>query len=48
MFAANNGDSWLGFGIFALLIALIVAAWILAKPAFLQPLASLGGKVTRQ
>jgi thiosulfate reductase cytochrome b subunit len=48
MFAANNGDSWLGFGIFALLIALIVAAWILAKPSFLQPLASLGGKVTRQ
>ena len=48
MFAANNGDSWLGFGIFALLITLIVAAWILAKPAFLQPLASLGGKVTRQ
>lgn len=48
MFAANNGDSWLGFGIFALLIAVIVAAWILAKPAFLQPLASLGGKVTRQ
>ena len=48
MFAANNGDSWLGFGVFALLIALTVAAWILAKPAFLQPLASLGGKVTRQ
>lgn len=48
MFAANNGDSWLGFGVFALLIALTVAAWILAKPAFLQPLASIGGKVTRQ
>jgi thiosulfate reductase cytochrome b subunit len=48
MYASNSGDSWLGFGIFAGTLVLTVAAWILAKPAFLQPLASLNGKVTRQ
>lgn len=48
MYATNSGDSWLGFGIFAGTLVLTVAAWILAKPVFLQPLASLGGKVTRQ
>jgi hypothetical protein len=30
------------------LIVLTVLAWFMAKPAFLQPLASIGGKVTRQ
>lgn len=48
MYAANNGDSWLGFGLFAASLVLTVAAWILAKPAFLQPLATMTGKVTRQ
>lgn len=48
MYATNSGDSWLGFGIFAGTLVLTVAAWILAKPVFLQPLASLNGKVTRQ
>ena len=48
MYAANSSESWLGFGIFAGTLVLTVAAWILAKPVFLQPLASLGGKVTRQ
>lgn len=48
MYAANSGDSWLGFGIFVGTLVLTVAAWTLAKPAFLQPMASLNGKVTRQ
>jgi thiosulfate reductase cytochrome b subunit len=48
MYAANNGDSWLGFGLFAGSLVLTVAAWILAKPAFLQPVATMTGKVTRQ
>lgn len=48
MYAANSGDSWWGFGIFAGTLVLTVAAWILAKPVFLQPIASLTGKVTRQ
>jgi thiosulfate reductase cytochrome b subunit len=48
MYASNNGESWLGFGLFAGSLVLTVAAWILAKPAFLQPLATMTGKVTRQ
>ena len=48
MYASNNGDSWLGFGLFAGSLVLTVVAWILAKPAFLQPVATLSGKVTRQ
>jgi thiosulfate reductase cytochrome b subunit len=48
MYAANNGDGWLGLVIFAISLVLTVAAWIFAKPAFLQPLASISGKVTRQ
>ena len=48
MYASNDGDSWLGFGLFAGSLVLTVAAWILAKPAFLQPVATMTGKVTRQ
>lgn len=40
-------DTW-GDRSLELTLVLTVAAWILAKPAFLQPLASLNGKVTRQ
>ncbi|MCX6495607.1 MAG: cytochrome b/b6 domain-containing protein [Actinobacteria bacterium] len=48
MYAANDGDGWLGLIFFAVSLVLIVAAWIFAKPAFLQPIASISGKVTRQ
>ncbi len=48
MYAANDSDGWLGLVIFAVSLVLTVAAWIFAKPAFLQPLASISGKVTRQ
>ena len=47
MFAARDGASWLGLGIFALSVAVIMAAWFLAKPVFLRPIASLMGKVSR-
>lgn len=48
MYAAQDTEGWLGLGMFALSLVVTVAAWFLAKPAFLQPLASIGGKVTRQ
>ena len=48
MYAGNDSDGWVGLGLFALSVVLTVGAWCLAKPAFLQPLASIGGKVTRQ
>lgn len=47
MFAANDGESWLGFGFFAAAVVVIVAAWFLARPLFLRPIASLMGSVTR-
>jgi thiosulfate reductase cytochrome b subunit len=48
MYAANDGDGWAGLIIFAVSLVLIVAGWIFAKPVFLQPVASISGKVTRQ
>jgi len=47
MYASRNDGSWLGFWIFAASIVVTVAAWFLARPLFLRPLASLTGKVTR-
>jgi thiosulfate reductase cytochrome b subunit len=48
MYAANDCDGWAGLIIFAVSLVLIVAGWIFAKPVFLQPVASISGKVTRQ
>ncbi|HLP23411.1 MAG TPA: cytochrome b/b6 domain-containing protein [Microbacteriaceae bacterium] len=45
MFAGNNGESWLGAGVFTLAIATMVGAWILVTPALLKRLASLSGDV---
>jgi hypothetical protein len=47
MYAARDDGSWVGFWIFAASLAVIVAAWFLARPLFLRPIASLYGKVTR-
>lgn len=47
MFAARNDGSWLGLIYFGIALALMVAAWVLAKPVFTQPVAALTGKVTR-
>ena len=47
MFAARNDDSWLGLIYLAVAVILMVGAWVVAKPAFTQPVAALTGKVTR-
>jgi hypothetical protein len=47
MYAANDGDSWLGFAFFAGSIVVTVAIWFLARPIFLRPVAALNGKVSR-
>ncbi|GAB4099414.1 cytochrome b/b6 domain-containing protein [Sinomonas halotolerans] len=47
MFAAHDGDDWLGFGLFAAAVLVIVGLWFLARPLFLRPVASLMGTVTR-
>ena len=48
MYAGTDTVGWLGLGLFAGSVILTVLAWFAAKPALLQPLASIGGKVTRQ
>lgn len=47
MFASRDDAGWLGFGIFAVSVAVMVAAWFLAKPVFLRPIAGLMGKVSK-
>ncbi|GAB3281544.1 hypothetical protein GCM10027449_22660 [Sinomonas notoginsengisoli] len=47
MFAAHDGEDWLGFILFAVGLLVIVGLWFLARPLFLRPVASLMGTVTR-
>lgn len=47
MYASRDDGSWVGFWIFAASLAVMIAAWFLARPLFLRPIASLTGKVSR-
>ncbi|MDJ0314333.1 cytochrome b/b6 domain-containing protein [Arthrobacter sp. H35-D1] len=47
MYASSDVVNWWGFGIFALSLVVMAAAWFLATPLFLRPIASLMGKVTK-
>ncbi|MFB9858734.1 cytochrome b/b6 domain-containing protein [Paenarthrobacter aurescens] len=47
MYASTDGAGWTGFWIFAASLTVMVAAWFLARPLFLRPIASLTGKVSR-
>jgi len=47
MYASSDAVNWWGFGIFAASLVVIAAAWFLAQPLFLRPVASLMGKVTK-
>ncbi len=47
MYAGRNDDSWVGLALFAGSLAVMVAGWLLARPLFLRPIASLTGKVSR-
>lgn len=48
MYAVREDTSWVGFGIFAASLVLIIATWIAAQPLFLRPIAALTGKLSRQ
>jgi hypothetical protein len=43
----GSDDAWVGFWVFVASVAVMVAAWFLARPIFLRPIASLMGKVSR-
>ena len=47
MYASRDDDGWLGFWFFAASLVVMIAAWLLARPLFLRPIASLTGSVTR-
>ncbi|ASN37957.1 hypothetical protein CGQ24_02325 [Arthrobacter sp. 7749] len=47
MFASREDAGWLGFGIFALSVAVMVGSYFLAKPIFLRPIAGLMGKISK-
>lgn len=47
MYASSDADGWAGFWVFAASLAVMVAAWFLARPLFLRPLASITGKVSK-
>ncbi len=47
MYAATDAVNWWGFGIFAASLVVMAAAWFLAQPLFLRPIASLMGKVSK-
>lgn len=47
MYGAQDGDSWVGFWFFAGSLVIMVVAWVLARPLFLRPVASLTGSVTK-
>jgi thiosulfate reductase cytochrome b subunit len=45
MFAANDGTSWLGAGMFALSVVVMVIGWFLMRPSILKPIAAYSGKI---
>lgn len=47
MYAARDDAGWWGFWIFAGSIVVVAAAWFLARPIFLRPIAGLSGKLSR-
>ncbi|WP_125609726.1 cytochrome b/b6 domain-containing protein [Specibacter cremeus] len=47
MYGGSDVVNWWGFGIFASSLVVIVAAWFLARPLFLRPIAALMGTVSR-
>lgn len=47
MFAATDDGGWLGFWLFAVSVVVMALGWVVARPMFLGPVASLSGKVGR-
>jgi thiosulfate reductase cytochrome b subunit len=47
MYGVQDDDGWFGFWVFLTSVAVMIAAWFLARPIFLRPIASLMGKVSR-
>jgi thiosulfate reductase cytochrome b subunit len=47
MFAGNDGTSWVGAGVFAASLLIVVAGWIILRPSVVRWLAAMSGSVRR-
>lgn len=47
MYGVRDDGSWVGFWIFAGSLVVMITAWVMMRPLFLRPIASLTGKVSR-
>jgi thiosulfate reductase cytochrome b subunit len=47
MFGGRDDGSWIGFGLFAIALTVMVALWFAARPLILRPIANLMGKVAK-
>ncbi len=47
MYASRDDQSWVGFGIFAGSVVLMIVAWFAARPLVLRSIAGVFGKVGR-
>lgn len=47
MYGVRDSADWFGFWVFLASVVVMAAAWFLARPLFLRPIASLMGKVSR-
>ncbi len=45
MYAARDAEDWIGFAVFAASVAVMVVAWIIAKPPLLKRIAANSGRV---
>lgn len=44
--AGQGSESWWGFAVFLVVLLVVIAGWIAARPIFMQPVASMTGRVT--
>jgi thiosulfate reductase cytochrome b subunit len=47
MFAGNEGTSWVGAGVFAASMLIVVAGWMILRPPAVRWLAAMSGSVRR-
>lgn len=44
----NGSESWWGFGVFSLVLLIVIAGWVAARPMFMAPIASMTGRVSQR
>ena len=47
MYAGRDDESWIGLVVFAVSVVVTVVGWIVARPAVLERIASLGGTIRK-